>query len=240
MTQPSVCPAQFDHHAPDFAQDPWGVLAELRTSCPVAHSEMYDGFWVLTAYADIKEVATDDVRFSSAQGLTVPDKKNRGQRSIPAEVDPPEFLAYRRILHPMLSPTAVDRLTPVIERFVHAAIDNVIEAGRCDFVHDLADPVPAMTTLYKLGLPLDRWKEFSEPLHQVVFMRQDNPARSGAIGQLKVISDTLYETIAARRESPRDDMISYLLHSDIDGRPLKEIVRERGRLMKEAGDASPG
>jgi len=241
MSSEPRCPVDFDHHSHAFAADPWTKLRELRETCPVAYSESYGGFWVLTSYADIKEVAGDDVRFSSAQGLTVPDKKNRGQRSIPAEMDPPDFLWFRRILHPMLSPAAVDRMTPVIERFVHGAIDSVIETGSCDFVHDLADPVPAMSTLYKLGLPVERWKEISEPLHQVVFMRQDNPKRAGVIAQLGAVSDLLYETIAARRESPRDDMISYLVGSTVDGRPVTdEEVKEMAYLTIQGGFDTTG
>ncbi|MEQ1873726.1 MAG: cytochrome P450 [Ilumatobacteraceae bacterium] len=235
------CPVVFDHHSREFAADPWTPLRELRETCPVAYSENYGGFWILTSYADIKEVASDDLRFSSANGLTVPDKKNVGQRSIPIEMDPPDFLMFRRILHPMLSPAAVDRMTPVIERFVHGAIDSFIESGSCDFVHDLAEPVPAMSTLYKLGLPVERWKEIAEPMHQVVFLRQENPERAGAIAKLGAISDLLYETIASRRESPRDDMISYLIGCTVDGRPVTDAeVKEMAYLTIQGGFDTTG
>ncbi|WP_420639523.1 cytochrome P450 [Candidatus Poriferisocius sp.] len=207
----------------------------------MAYTENYGGFWILSGYTEIKEVAGDDIRFSSAQGLTIPDKANRGQRSIPAEMDPPDFLAFRRILHPMLSPSAVERLTPVIERFAHAAIDEFIESGECDFVHDLADPLPAMTTLYKLGLPVERWKEFSEPLHRAVFLRQDNPERADVVEHLRAIGEVLYETIAARRESPRDDMISYLLGCSVDGRPVTDDeVKEMAYLVIQGGFDTTG
>ena len=236
-----ACPVAFDHHSHAFAADPWTPLRELRETCPVAYSENYGGFWILTSYADIKAVASDDVRFSSANGLTVPDKKNTGQRSIPIEMDAPDFLAFRRILHPMLSPAAVDRMTPVIERFIHGAIDNVIESGSCDFVHDLAEPVPAMSTLYKLGLPVERWKEISVPLHQVVFLRQENPERAGAIAKLGAIADLLYETIAARREAPRDDMISYLVGCSVDGRAVTDDeVKEMAYLTIQGGFDTTG
>lgn len=236
-----TCPVDFDHHSRAFANDPWTPLEELRETCPVAYTENYGGFWILTSYEDIREVAGDDYRFSSAQGLTIPDKKNTGQRSIPIEMDPPEFLAFRRIMHPMLSPAAVDRLTPLIERFVHAAIDDFIEGGQCDFVHDLADPLPAMTTLYKLGLPVDRWKEFSEPLHKVVFLRQDNPERADVVEQLSAIADILYETIAARREAPRDDMISYLVGCTVDGQPVTDDeVKEMVTLVMQGGFDTTG
>ena len=238
-----VCPYEvdFDHHSDSFAADPWTQLGELRATIPVAHSSAHGGFWVLTGYEEIKQVATDDVTFSSAETVVIPPKKNIGQKSIPIEMDPPEFLAYRRILHPMLSPTAVDRLTPVIERFAHRCIDNFIETGLCDFVHDLADPLPAMTTLHKLGLPVELWQEFSVPLHKVVFLRQDNPLRKNILEELKFISTTVAETITARRIASRDDMISYLIHSDIDGRPLNDgEIQEMVTLIIQGGFDTTG
>ena len=82
----------FDHHAADFAADPWPVLADLRSRCPVAHSDAYGGFWALTRYEDIKRVAQDDATFSSAETILIPPKKNAGQKSIPIEMDAPEFM----------------------------------------------------------------------------------------------------------------------------------------------------
>src|ERR1700741_4213363 len=95
---PSV---HFDHHAPDFAADPWPVLADLRARCPVAHSETYGGFLGVTGYYDIRRVALDDATFSSAETILIPPKKNAAQKSIPIEMDAPEFLEYRRIMQPL-------------------------------------------------------------------------------------------------------------------------------------------
>ncbi len=231
----------FDHHSEEFAADPWSLLAGLRSECPVARTPSHGGFWVLTGYDEIRQVATDDETFSSAETLVIPPKKNVGQKSIPAEMDAPEFLAFRKVLHPMLSPAAVDRMTPVIERFVHAAIDDFIEEGSCDFVHDFADPVPAMTTLYKLGLPVELWKDFSVPLHQVVFLRQDSPRRVNVAEGLQFVAQTIKDTIAARRKAPRDDMISYLLNATVDGRPVTDHeVKEMATLIVQGGFDTTG
>lgn len=238
---PSAVDVEFDHHSDEFAQDPWTPLADLRATCPVARSGTYGGFWVLTGYEEIKQVAGDDETFASSETIVIPPKKNVGQKSIPIEVDGPEFLEYRRILHPMFSPTAVDRLTPAIERFAHKCIDDIIENGRCDFVHDLADPLPAMTTLLKLGLPVELWKSFSVPLHKVVFLRQDNPLRANILDELKVIADTITETIATRREAPRDDMISYLVHAEMADRPLTDHeIHEMVTLVIQGGFDTTG
>ncbi len=226
----------FDHHSPTFAADPWPVLADLRAHCPVARSDTYGGFWVLTRYEEIKAVAHDDQTFSSAETILIPPKKNALQKSIPIEMDPPDFLEYRRIMHPMFSPTAVDRLEPVIERFVHRCIDDFIEHGEVDLVHDLADPLPALTTLYKLGLPVDEWRTFSEPMHKTVFLRQDNPARANTVEDLKRIGQLIREAIAARRAAPRDDMISYLIQTSVFGQPVSDAaVHEMIMLTLQGG-----
>src|SRR5688500_10978426 len=72
----AVHTVHFDHHAPDFAADPWPQLAHLRQTCPVARSDAYDGFWVVTGYEEIKQVAHDDATFSSAETILIPPKKN--------------------------------------------------------------------------------------------------------------------------------------------------------------------
>jgi cytochrome P450 len=165
---------QFDHHSDDFARDPWSVYEHARSECPVAWNDAYGGFWVLSKYEDIKRVALDDHTFSSADTIVIPPKLSR-QRAIPIESDPPEFHDYRRIMNPILSPAAIEKIEPAIKEFITRCIDDFIERGECDIVTELADPVPAMTTLHLLGLPVEEWRIYSEPLHVTVFHRQDNP-----------------------------------------------------------------
>ena len=235
---PSV---HFDHHDPDFAKDPWPVLTDLRSRCPVAHSETYGGFWVVTGYEDIRRVALDDATFSSAETILIPPKKNAAQKSIPIEMDAPEFLEYRKIMQPLFAPPAVDRLAPVIEYYANHCIDQFIERGEVDVVHDFADPVPVMVTLHKLGMPIDDWRRYAEPMHKTVFLRQDNPARVGVLEQLAWIAGTIKDAIQQRRQSPRDDMIGYLLNSRPFGEPVSDhAAQEMVMLTMQGGFDTTG
>lgn len=63
---------QFDHHSPEYAKHTHDILNYMGNKCPIAHSEKYDGFWVVGGYQDIAAIARDDNAFSSEQGITVP------------------------------------------------------------------------------------------------------------------------------------------------------------------------
>jgi cytochrome P450 len=231
----------FDHHDPEFAKDPWPQLAHLRQTCPVARSEAYDGFWVLTGYDEIKQVAHDDATFSSAETILIPPKKNASQKSIPIEMDAPEFVEYRKIMQSLFAPPAVERLNPVIEYYANHCIDEFIENGEVDIVHDFADPLPVMVTLHKLGLPIDEWRRYAEPMHKTVFLRQDNPARAGVLEELGWIVGTIKEAIAQRKEAPRDDMITYLLNTKPFGEPVSDhAVQEMVMLTMQGGFDTTG
>ncbi len=216
------CPVvHFDHHSSEFATDPWSVYADLRARAPVAYSDTYGGFWVVTRYEDIRRIALDDETFSSADSILIPPKLS-GQRSVPIEVDPPMFHEYRRVLQPWFSPAAVDRLHPVIESYVHECIDAFVGRGECDLIHDLADPLPAMTTLHLLGLPVEDWPRYSEAMHSTVFFHEDDPRRIAALEGLRWIREEVSETIRRRREDPGDDFVSALVGSEVAGRPLED------------------
>ncbi len=231
----------FDHHSREFAENPWPVLQELREHTPVAWSEEHGGFWVLTRYEDIKRVALDDETFSSADGILIPAKKNKGQQSIPIETDPPVFHEYRRIMQPLFAPKAIERLDPAIGAFVHRCIDGFIERGECDLVHDLADPVPAMTTLHKLGLPVEDWPMYSEPQHKTVFLRQDHPERPAALEGLKRMREAIVDAVQDRKEHPRDDMITYLTRATVGDRPIEDReVTEMVQLTIQGGMDTTG
>jgi cytochrome P450 len=229
---PSV---HFDHLDLDFAKDPWPVLADLRSRCPVAHSETYGGFWVVTGYEDIRRVALDDATFSSAETILIPPKKNASQKSIPIEMDAPEFLEYRKVMQPLFAPPAVERLAPVIEYYANHCIDEFIERGEVDVVHDFADPLPVMVTLHKLGMPIDDWRRYADPMHKTVFLRQDNPARAGVLEELAWIVGTIREAIEQRKQSPRDDMITYLVNSRPFGEPVSDHAAQEMIMLTMQG-----
>src|SRR5687768_2848480 len=109
----------FDHLSREYASRTHALCAELRNEHPVAWSDHYGGFWVVSRYHDVAEVLRDDATYSSRhleeedgivyQGILIPP---RPSKHIPIELDPPEFFKFRRILNPYFAPSVAEALEP--------------------------------------------------------------------------------------------------------------------------------
>jgi cytochrome P450 len=218
---------EFDHHSEAYASDPVGLFRTLRDQCPVAHTEAHGGFWVVTRYEDIAAAAADDATFSSLhvpgdatwKGITIPEANIR---AIPIELDPPDFLAYRRVLNPLFSPAAVERWRPTIERWASACIDQVIETGVFDVVLDLTNPVPALFTCEFLGLPVEDWERYARTAHESVYAVPGTPEHARAREGGRWTVEQLAELVARRRREPQDDLMTVLTQAKVNGEPLPD------------------
>ena len=139
-------------------------------------------------------------------------------------MDPPEWSGLRRLLNPLFAPPAVERMRPELLAFTTACLDRRIESGSLDFVLDLANPVPAMATLAFLGLPLEEWERYAEPAHEVVYTRPGTPEFAKAVDGQAWMFEELARQVAVRRAEPRDDNLSYMVHTEVDGQPLPDEV----------------
>ncbi|MFA7323476.1 MAG: cytochrome P450 [Candidatus Nanopelagicales bacterium] len=139
---------------------------------------------------------------------------------------------YRRVLDPLFSPKKMAALQPTVAAQVNEMIDSFIDKGEVDFSAELAVPLPCLTFLALLGLPgeeldaLVRWKD--------IMIRPDIVAGSREAGaELQVrTAGEIYQRFGmemeARRDAPRDDLISYFMTVKVeDGRNLtdSEVLR---------------
>lgn len=102
----------FDHLDPRWIEDPFPIWAELRSSCPVAHTNRFQGVYLPTRYKDIREIAYDTQAFSSRRvqvRATPPPIKSPAP---PITSDPPHHRLARMVLLPPFTPAAIDKLIP--------------------------------------------------------------------------------------------------------------------------------
>src|SRR5262245_33229668 len=103
---------EYDHHSLDYARRSGEINRAARGNCPVAWTTAHGGYWVATGHDAVSDIAHDDETFSSDHdvagtrdprllGVAIPPL---GNRSLPIEMDPPEFLELRRALNPLFAP----------------------------------------------------------------------------------------------------------------------------------------
>ncbi|MEE2030624.1 cytochrome P450 [Rhodococcus chondri] len=222
------CPVvDFDHNSADHAADPVGSYRRLRELAPVVHTPHHGGFWVFTDYESVFEAARDDRTFSSArcpyggEGLATVIPKTPVNHHIPVELDPPDHRKYRKLINPLMSPAAVEHLRPMIEKYTTWFIDRVIEDGRCDFASVIG--VPAVVTIDWLGLPPQDWERYAHAHHAALSELPGTPEFDHAIDvEFPWMEAQLRSAIAERRTDPRDDVLSRLVASEVDGRPVTD------------------
>jgi cytochrome P450 len=137
-------------------------------------------------------------------------------------MDPPRQTALRRLVSRGFTPRRVAELETPIREFVVERIERMCAAGEADFVRELAGPLPTFVVAHFLGVPVEDRPRFDEWSNAIV---QANALGSVLTSAADAVAD-LYRyfggLIEARRARPRDDMISALLASDVDGEQLTD------------------
>ncbi|HEY7106169.1 MAG TPA: cytochrome P450 [Acidimicrobiia bacterium] len=212
------CQRHFDHLSPELAADLQPTLARMRSGCPVAHSDRYDGFWVVTKYDDVLRVAQDWETFSSAYGLTVPVAPIV-TRNIPVEVDPPIQRVYKRLINTHFTAAVVAQWEDRTRDLVNRLIDDFVEDGECDFMAAFARTYPAMSFFdHALNAPPDDIERVTY-LASKAGLPNDPDAAACWAGLSQWIRDFAEQR---RREPARGDVVDAVLHADIEGRPITE------------------
>ena len=212
------CQRHFNHLAPELGPRLYETLAYMRGHCPVAHSDQYGGFWVVTRYEDVLRVAQDWETFSSAEGMTVPYHPT-SIPAIPEQLDPPLHRIFKRLINAHFTQAVVARRAKDTRELVDRLIDGFIEQGRCEFMADFAQPLPGLVFFdMALHAPPEELAEINR-LATLAAM----PTTPGA----RQARQSMLEWIAAfaekrRKQPPRGDVVDAILAADIDGRPIND------------------
>ncbi|MFB8387514.1 cytochrome P450 [Microbacterium sp. NPDC055910] len=219
---------EFDHNSKEHSADTVASYRHLREQAPVAWTEAWGGYWVLSGYDAVFDAARDDDLFSSArleefgitgQSITLPQKPMHIH--LPIELDPPESQKYRSIMNKLITPKQVAKLLPMIDKYVDMFIDELIESGEADF--STLTGVPALVTITWLGMPTKDWRRHAA-FHRAVLAEPvgSEGYKQAVEVELPYLTKQIEDVIAERRLDPQDDAISFIVTQEIDGRPLTD------------------
>jgi len=199
-----------------YATDPFPVYRWLRANAPVYRDEKHQ-LWLLSKYADVAYVSKNPKLFCSRFGVT-PDADVMISL---VTMDDPRHAQLRAIISRGFTPRMVAQLQPRIREVVAACIDAVIERGECDFVRDLAVPVPMLVIAELIGIrpdDRDRFWHWSDTMMLAAGQHGNQPVLEKAAAAYVEYADYLQEVFSDRRQNPRSDLVSVLLAAQQDGR----------------------
>jgi len=200
--------------------DPYPALAWLRRHAPVYLDRVNDVIGV-TRHADVKAVSRDPDLFSSAGGI----RPETGAFPFMIDMDAPEHRRRRRLVNWGFTPARVAEAEAGIRRICDELIDAVCERGACDFVRDLAAPLPMIVIGDMLGVaPADRadllrWSDDmlkSLGTEDVALLT----AAAVAAGEYR---EYILARVAERRASgDTGDLVGTLVHAEVEGERLDD------------------
>jgi len=178
---------------------------------------------VLTRHEDIREISRDPARFVNARGVLVNDPIRDG-RTIDGSIlhmDPPQHAEWRRLLNRRFTPRAVGPLTDRIREMTVDLLEAIPTEEPVDLVDHLCAPLPVLVIAELLGIEEGDRKDFQRWSDAAIAatdgMSEAGPEVMAAMGELGAY---LHEHARAKAEDPGDDLVSALIGSEVDGRPM--------------------
>jgi cholest-4-en-3-one 26-monooxygenase len=210
---------------------PFETFRTLRAQDPVhLHQGVSSGpFWVVTRHADVTAVNKDAQTFSSNRGGTMledlPIEALEQQKLMMLNMDPPDHTKLRLLVNRGFLPRHVGMLEQHVRDLSREIIDDVIEQGSCDFVTDIAMQMPLSVIAEMMGVPKSDRKMIFDWTNRLVgsndpeFNFSADDANNAALEMYMYANDLA----ARKRADPADDIVSALLHAEVDGERLSDL-----------------
>ena len=197
----------------------------MRANEPVFRDR--NGLAAAATYQAVLDAERDPAVFSNTGGIR-PD-----QPAMPymIDMDDPQHLLRRKLVNAGFTRKQVMDKVAGIETLCDTLIDAVCERGECDFVRDIAAPLPMAVIGDMLGvLPQDRATllKWSDDLVCGLSASADEAALQAVMDAFAGYNGFAMETTAKRRAEPTGDLFSLLVNSEVDGQRMSddEIVFE--------------
>ncbi|MFC8383267.1 cytochrome P450 [Nocardia sp. NPDC056952] len=235
-------PAGFDFTDPALweSRNPVQEFAELRRTAPVWWNAQTDaqsggfrdgGYWVITKHEDIKEVSRNPELFSSERKgsvIRLPGEVTPEQIELTGalllNMDPPKHTKIRRIIAKGFTPRAVEGLRAALTERAGAIVAAARAAGSGDFVEQVACELPLQAIAELVGVPQRDRRKLFDWSNQM--LNYDDPEYGDATttdasstAAMEILGYA-WNMAEQRRIEPSDDIVSRLVHADLDGEAL--------------------
>ena len=219
-----------------YADRPLEHFAWMRENAPVYYDES-EGIWGISLHEDIMKVSKSPDLFCSSKssrpepGSWIPSMIN---------LDDPDHKRRRNLVNRGFTPKRLLSSESKVRRICNQLIDAVCEKGECEFVREIAAPLPLIMIGDMLGMPEEDFEtllRWSEDMLQATSATATEEMRAKAMQAGAEYATYAVDAIQQRLETPRDDLLPILVNAKIDGDGLnqEELIHE-SLLILVGGD----
>jgi cytochrome P450 family 142 subfamily A polypeptide 1 len=210
------------------------VYKWMRANEPVFRDR--NGLAAAATYAAVIEAERKPELFSNAGGI----RPDQGPLPMMIDMDDPAHLLRRKLVNAGFTRKRLKVQDESIGALCDMLIDAVCERGQCDLVNDLAAPLPMAVIGDMLGvLPDERelFLKWSDDLMVGLSSTVSEEDLQTTMDAFVAYNDYTRNKIEERRANPTDDLISVLVHSEVDGEKLSDDdILQETLLILVGGD----
>jgi len=221
------------------AEEREGAFQTLRRERPISFHEERElipelpkgrGFYALSRHADIQAVSRDPELFCSGKGTQIGDMPEAFNEFFGSMInmDDPRHGRLRRIVNRGFTRHALARIDANVERRATKVIDRVIEKGECDFVSEIAAPLPLGIICDMMGIPESQEAFVFDQTNTILGLGDPDyvePGKSPVAAALEAgaaLGNLMKELAELRRREPADDLTSKPVNTELEGGTLEQ------------------
>jgi cytochrome P450 family 142 subfamily A polypeptide 1 len=207
----------------------------MRENAPV-YFDAKHGVWGIASYDAVLAMEKDPKTFSNAGGI----RPDNGPIPMMIDMDDPEHWKRRKLVNKGFTPRRVRDSEQKIRDVCDEIIDTVCERGECDFVKEVAAPLPMILIGDMLGVAPEDRDDLLQWSDDMVSAQSGNATDDQMVKAMEAAAgyaEFCAHAVAQRQTAPTDDLMSVLVHAEVDGDRLSpDDVMHESLLIIVGGD----
>jgi unspecific monooxygenase len=233
-----------------FYQNPYAFYSALHLGTPTFLWEDY-GHWCFTGFREVNALLRDKrfgreiLHVATREELGWPPPKphtaafDLTEKYSLLALEPPAHTRLRTLVNRAFVSRNVAQLRPRIERLANEMVDRLEPEGGTELIRNFAAPIPAVIIAEMIGLPAEMAGQLVSWSNRMVQMYMYGVTHETELDANQASADFmayLREVIAERRKAPKEDLLTHMLTSEVDGQKLSEDeVMSTAILLLNAG-----
>ena len=242
MSAADVVPADFDFTDPETYESrvPHEEFKALRQNAPVSwveqpqgsrdgmSEESGTGYYAVSKHVDVAAVSKNSKDFSSMENGAIirfqegmEREQVELQRVMLINQDPPDHTKTRQIISRGFTPRAIGALDDIMKQRAEKIAKEAVARGEGNFVDDVACELPLQAIADFIGVPQEDRRKLFDWSNQMLAYDDPEIDVDPDIAAAEILGYAM-ELAADRQANPRDDIVTKLVHADVDGHKLND------------------